>query len=126
VSEARLGEFVPRSLPAVGLSRSNGNEAGLRKHPLRGDILVAGHCPERPQPVLLTGNPAQTPQSGRRHAMTRDLLRNAITDRRGPIHEVGQVETAHGHPVFIDEDVKNADSGLLLGQERAKSRWWAQ
>jgi len=48
-------------------------------------------------------------------------LRDAITDLRGPIDEVGQVEATHDRVVFIDEDVRNADPGVLLRQERAIS-----
>jgi hypothetical protein len=46
-------------------------------------------------------------------------LRNAITDLRSPIHDVVEVESAHDRLVFIDEHVKNAGPGLLVGQERA-------
>jgi hypothetical protein len=119
LSESRQGKFVPRSLPAADLSRSNGYEPGFRKHALRGDILLAGRGPERPEPVLPAGKPAQLPQSGRRHPTTCGPLRYAITDLRSPIHDVVEVESADDRLVFINEHVKNADPGLLLGQERA-------
>jgi hypothetical protein len=114
-------ELVPRSRPSVSLSHSNGNEPRLREHPLRGDVLVAGRRPERPQPILLMGNAAEAPQPERRHALTRYPLRDAIPDLRGPIHDVVQIETAHHRLVVIDEDVIDAGAGLLLGQELSES-----
>jgi hypothetical protein len=120
-SEARQGKFIPRSWPAANLNRPNANKPGLRQHPPRSGILVAGRRPERPKPVLITGKPAYAPQSGRRHATTRDAFRDAITDLRGPVHEFVEVETADDRPVLIDKDVTDAEPGLLLGEERAVS-----
>lgn len=70
LSKRRQGKFVPRPLPAADITRSYGYEPGRRKHALRGDVLFAGRRPERPEPVLPTGKPAQVPQSGRRHSTT--------------------------------------------------------
>jgi hypothetical protein len=44
-------------------------------------------------------------------------LRNAITDLRGPIHDVVEVESAQYRPVLIDEHMKDSDAPLLVGQE---------
>jgi hypothetical protein len=121
VSDARQGELIPRSLPAANFNRSNANKSGLRQHPPRSGILVAGRRPEHPKPVLIAGKAAHAPQSGRRHATTRDALRDAITDLGGPIHEFIQVETADDGLVLIDKDVTDAEPRFLLGEERAVS-----
>jgi hypothetical protein len=108
-------------LPPADLSRSGGNEPDLGEHPPRRDVLVAGRCFECPQPILLARNPAEVSQCGTRHTTTGHALCNAITDLRGPIPKTVQIEATHDLPIFIDEHVKNAGTGLLLGQERAMS-----
>jgi hypothetical protein len=52
-----------------------------------------------------------------RYAATGDPLCNAKTDLRSPIHEVVEIEATNDRPIFIDKHVKNADTGLLFGQE---------
>ena len=121
VSEACQDEFVPGSLPPADLSRSGGNEPDLCEHPLRGDVLVAGRRFERPQPIPLARNSAEVLQCGSRNPTTGDPLCKAETDHRGPIHEVVQIEATDDLPISIDEHVKNADPGFLLGQEFAMS-----
>jgi hypothetical protein len=104
-------------VPPADLSRSGGNEPDLCEHPLSGDVLVASRRSERAQPILPSRNPAQVLQRGSRDTTTGDPLCNAKTDLRGPIHEVVEIEATHDLPIFIDEHVKNADPGLLFGQE---------
>jgi hypothetical protein len=119
--EARQRELIPHPSPAANLNGSNAKKPDLRQYPSRSHVLIAGRCPERPKPVLIAGKPAHEPQSGRRHATTRDALRDAITDLGGPIHDSVQVETADDRLVVIDKHVTDAQSGFLLGEERAVS-----
>jgi len=108
-------------LTTADLSRSGGDEPDLCEHPLRGDVVVAGRRSKCPQPILLARNPAEFLQCRCRDATTGDPLSNAITDLRGPVHEVVQVEAAYDLLVFVDEHVKNAGTGFLFGQECAMS-----
>src|ERR1700730_11483083 len=59
-------KFEARALPASDISCSDCDEPDLREHPLRSDVRMAGRRPERPQPVLVPGNPAHLAQSGGR------------------------------------------------------------
>jgi hypothetical protein len=121
VSEAYQGEFVRGTLPPADLSRSGGDEPDLCEHPLRGDVLVARRRSECPQPILLARNPAEVLQCGSRDTTTGDPLCNAITDRRGPVHEIEQIEATHDLLVLGNEHVKNAGTGFLFRQECAVS-----
>ena len=114
------GKFITGILLGADLRRPGGDEPGLCEHPLRGDVLVAGRSSERPQPILLARDPAEFLQRGGRDAATGDPLSNAITDLRSPIDEVVQVEATHDLLV-VDEHVKDAGTGFLLGQQRAMS-----
>jgi hypothetical protein len=66
VSEARQRDFVRSSRPTCDFSRSSGNEPGLNQHPLRGNIVITDYRPKCPQPMFLSGNPAQVSESGSR------------------------------------------------------------
>jgi hypothetical protein len=48
-------------------------------------------------------------------------LCQAETDHRCPVRNVVEIEAPHDLPILIDEHVKEADTGLLVGQERTMS-----
>lgn len=65
--------------------------------------------------MLLARNPAEIVQCGSRDSTTGDSLCNAITDPRGPVYEVVEVEATHDVLGFVNEHIENALTTFLLG-----------
>jgi len=110
-------EFVAHASPSCNNRRFNRNESCLDEYSLRCGIVVARRRSERSQRVLRAGDLKQLPQSRRGHSTTRNPLTNAISNVRGSIDEIVQIESTRDSLVVADEHVKGTDPGLLLGQE---------
>ncbi|HUC14811.1 MAG TPA: hypothetical protein VMS00_10200 [Acidimicrobiales bacterium] len=113
--------LVQRAWPTGHISRSDGHKAGFLEHSLRRDVLVAGLRFERSQTILLGREPAQLSQRRGRHTATRHLLGNPVADVGSSVLEVIQVEAPNHRPVPVEQHVKDAHPGVLLGQKRAVS-----
>jgi hypothetical protein len=99
--------------------RADRDEAGLGQHLLGRGVVVRGGRPERAQPVPLSRQQAQLPDSRGRHAAARHVLRDPVAEIRTAVLGEEQVEPAENRGVLGDEHVVGAEAVLLLGQHRA-------